>query len=302
MHDLDFNVLSLSGWYPGHMLKAGRVMQEVLRLVDLVIELVDARAPASTRNPRFRQELRSRPALLVATKADLADAEASREWQAHLEAQGESLRLLDLPRLTDPGPLLVSWKQWALDQRRARGATTELTRPVRLMIAGVPNVGKSTLVNRLCESRRAQVGPKPGVTRQTQWVPLREGIELLDTPGVLWPRIETKEHELRLGLVGCIRDEVLGLELLAEFLWDALRRQPAGRVIWGLYDLPAAPASPEAFMTAVARRRGLLRAGGRVDEERTAMAVLKDYREGRLGRLTLELPPGVPTGPKDGEA
>jgi len=302
MPDVDFSVLPLSGWYPGHMLKAGRVMHEVLRLVDLVIELVDARAPASTRNPRFREVLQSRPALLVGTKADLADTEASRRWQAHLEGQGDGLLLLDLPRLTDPGPLLAAWKHAAQEQRRARGATTALTRPVRLMIAGVPNVGKSTLVNRLCESHRAQVGPKPGVTRQTQWVPLREGIELLDTPGVLWPTIEDKEHELRLGLVGCIRDEVLGLELLAEFLWDVLRRQPSGRVGWGLYGLSGAPASPEGFLEAVARRRGLLRAGGRIDEERTATAVLKDFREGRLGRITLEWPPEVSAEPKDGPA
>jgi ribosome biogenesis GTPase A len=291
MHSVDFSLLPLTGWYPGHMLKAGRSMQEVLRLVDLVVELVDARAPASTRNPRFRQLLQSRPVLIVANKADLADPVLSRRWQAYLEAQGERVLLLDAPHLTDPGRLVAAWKQVAETERRRRGATLELTRPVRLMIAGVPNVGKSTLVNRLYEGKRALVGPKPGVTRQNQWVPLREGVELLDTPGVLWPSIQEKEHELRLGLVGCIRDEVIGIELLTEFLWDVLRRQPPSMVNWPLYGLAGAPSTPEAFIEAVARRRGLLLTGGRSDAERAATAVLKDFREGRIGRITIERPP-----------
>jgi ribosome biogenesis GTPase A len=172
MPSLDFSALPLTGWYPGHMLKAGKAMQEVLRLVDLVIELVDARAPASTRNPRFRELLHSRPVLIVANKADLADPAQSRSWQAYLEAQGERVLLLDSPHLTDASRLVATWKQVAEAERRGRGATHELTRPVRLMIAGVPNVGKSTLVNRLYEGKRVLVGPKPGVTRQNQWVPL----------------------------------------------------------------------------------------------------------------------------------
>jgi ribosome biogenesis GTPase A len=293
MPSLDFSALPLTGWYPGHMLKAGKAMQEVLRLVDLVIELVDARAPASTRNPRFRELLHSRPVLIVANKADLADPAQSRSWQAYLEAQGERVLLLDSPHLTDASRLVATWKQVAEAERRGRGATHELTRPVRLMIAGVPNVGKSTLVNRLYEGKRVLVGPKPGVTRQNQWVPLRDGVELLDTPGVLWPRIQTKEHELRLGLVGCIRDEVLGIELLTEFLWDVLRQESSGRVNWALYGMDAAPATPEGFIEAVARRRGLLLPGGRIDAERAATAVLKDFREGRLGRITIEGPPAA---------
>lgn len=291
MHSVDFSVLPLTGWYPGHMLKAGRAMQEVLRLVDLVVELVDARAPASTRNPRFRQLLQSRPVIIVANKADLADPALSRQWQAYLEAQGERVLLLDAPHLADPSRLVAAWKQVAEAERRRRGATLELTRPVRLMIAGVPNVGKSTLVNRLYEGKRALVGPKPGVTRQNQWVTLREGVELLDTPGVLWPSIQAKEHELRLGLVGCIRDEVIGIELLTEFLWDVLRGLPPTLVNWPIYGLTGAPATPEEFIEAVARRRGLLLPGGRIDAERAATTVLKDFREGRLGRVTIERPP-----------
>lgn len=303
MNETGFNDLPLTGWFPGHMLKAGRELQEVVRLVDLAVELVDARAPASTRNPRFRQWVQGRPTVVVAAKADLADPAASRQWQAYFETQGERAAFLDLTRLTDPGPLLASWRQTAQDHRRARGATTELRRPVRLLIAGVPNVGKSTLVNRLSRSRRAQVGPKPGVTRQHQWVSIGGDLEALDTPGVLWPQLRDKAHELRLGLAGCIRDEVLGLELLAEFLWDSLRRQPEGRVRWDLYGLAGPPASGEEFLAAAAARRGLFRAGGSVDAERAAAAVLKDFREGRLGRVTLELPPvQAPSRPRTGAA
>ncbi len=299
MTESPFNVLSLSGWYPGHMLKAGRAMQEVLRLVDLVIEVVDARAPASSRNPRFREMLQSRPAVLLLNKADLADARVSRRWQAHFEAAGERVFLVEAQGLGDPARLLASWRQLAEAARTERGVRLARTRPLRVMIAGVPNVGKSTLINAMSAGRRVQVGPKPGVTRQNQWVPLREDMELLDTPGVLWPKIADKEHELRLALAGCIRDEVIGIELLAEFLWVTLSRRPEASAAWSRYGLEAPPTTYPDFIAAVARRRGLLQAGGRIDHERSATAALKDFREGRLGRISLEVPPetgaaGVP--------
>jgi ribosome biogenesis GTPase A len=158
------------------------------------------------------------------------------------------------------------------------------------MIVGIPNVGKSTLVNRLHEGKRAQVGPRPGVTRHNQWIPLQGDVELLDTPGVIWPQVRNKEHELRLALIGSIKDEVIGVELLAEFVWYELSRQPE-RVDWSLYDLTACPEHPEDLMQAVARRRGLIKGGGVVDYVRTAHALLKDFRDRRLGDLTLEFPP-----------
>lgn len=290
MNESAFHHLPLTGWYPGHMLKAGRKMREVLKLVDLVVELVDARLPASSRNPEFKTLLPGKPVLLLATKADLADPHLSRAWQAYFAHKGEPSLFLDAARLPAPAELAATWKKLAEQERRKRGATRPLTRPVRVMIAGIPNVGKSTLVNRLSAGRKAEVGPKPGVTRSNQWIPLEGGIELLDTPGVLWPRIRNKIHELKLGLVGAIRDEVLEPELLAEFLWFVLKDLgPAVR--WDLYALEAGPETPEEFMAAVARRRGLLRAGGRIDSERAAQALLKDFRGARLGRLTLESPP-----------
>lgn len=289
MSRVEFDHLPLTGWFPGHMLKAGRKMREALRLVDLVVELVDARAPAASRNPEFRELLHGKPALLLANKADLADPVQSQAWETTFSGEGIPSLFLDATHLQNTAALLARWKQTAESERRARGATRPLTRPVRVMIVGIPNVGKSTLVNRLAAGRKAEVGPKPGVTRANQWIALQEGVELLDTPGVLWPTIRSKTHELMLGLIGAIRDDVLDPELLAEFLWTRLQ-QVSGTVNWETYDIPTCPALPEDLLAAVARRRGLLRAGGHVDSDRAAYALLKDFRTARLGRLTLETP------------
>ena len=285
----EFDHLPMTGWYPGHMLKAGRKMREALKLIDLVVELVDARLPLSSRNPAFRRILHGKPAVLLANKADLADEGASRHWQEAFAGAGERVAFLDSRDPGNPSELTGFWKRTVAEEREKRGAVHALNRPVRVMIAGIPNVGKSTLVNRLSAGKKAEVGPKPGVTRHNQWIRLRDDVELLDTPGVLWPKIRDKEHELRLALIGTMKDEYVGTELLAEFLWHELRTNRS-RVAWDLYELPECPDDPHDLIRAVAARRGLLRAGGRIDAERAATALLKDFRDGRLGRITLELP------------
>lgn len=293
---MDFNDLPLSGWFPGHMIKAGRRIQETLKLIDLVVELVDARAPESTRNPAFTSLLRGKPTALVANKTDLADPERSRLWKDHFRRIGERAVFLDSTSAGETDSLLDFWRRIVEEERHSRGATRPLTRPIRLMIAGIPNVGKSTLVNRLSAGRKANVGPKPGVTRDNQWISLPNRMELLDTPGVLWPRIRDKIHELRLAVLGSIRDEVMDIELMAEYLWWELRRQEENAA-WSLYHLDACPEHPHELLDAVARRRGLLRSGGQFDAVRAATALVKDFREARLGRLTLECPT-----PSDGQA
>ncbi|MBN2451186.1 MAG: ribosome biogenesis GTPase YlqF [Lentisphaeria bacterium] len=290
MDEQGLNHVPLTGWYPGHMLKAGRGMRELLRLVDVVVELVDARAPRSSRNPELPEMLPGKPFVLVANKADLATAEGMEAWRRWFRAQGISMQPLDSRHIREAERLVLSWKQVAAGCRRQRGAKRPLNRPVRIMIAGIPNVGKSTLVNHLVAGRRVNVGPLPGVTRHTQWVPLRGGVDLLDTPGVLWPHIREKAHELRLGLIGSIPDDIVGVEFLGEVLWQALRGQAPGRVCWDVFALAAPPATAAEFLDAVARRRGLLRAGGDLDRERAAAAALREYREGRLGRFCLEMP------------
>ncbi len=289
MHSTDFNIYPLTGWYPGHMLKAGRKMQEALKLIDLLVELVDARAPLATRNPWLQTLPLHRPHLLLANKADLADGAVSRAWEEHFREQQTRIFFLDSRRITQVQSLIQLWKQMVLEERSARGATRPLLRPVRIMIVGVPNVGKSTLVNRLHEKKRVLVGPQPGVTRQNQWVPLQGGVELLDTPGVLWPKIADKGHELLLTALGNIKDEITGLNMTAEFLILKLR-EIAGTAPFEKLDLPETPALPAEFLAVLARRRGLLLPGGHPDNERAAAALLKEFRRGRLGRYTLQLP------------
>ncbi|OGV68436.1 MAG: ribosome biogenesis GTPase YlqF [Lentisphaerae bacterium RIFOXYB12_FULL_65_16] len=285
----DFSRLPMTGWFPGHMLKAGRRMHELLRLVDLVVELLDARIPASSRNPAFRQSLLGKPHFLVLNKSDLADPEATRGWCQWFAAHGERVLAVATQNAGDMAQLQGAWQEAVAAERQLRGSTRALNRPVRIMIAGIPNVGKSTLVNRLAASRKAVVGPKPGVTRQTQWVPLQGGMELLDTPGVLWPRLRNKAHELKLGLIGSMADELAGPELLAEFLLYQLAQQ-SRPTRWDVYGLATAPASAADLLEAVGRRRGLILPGDKVDTFRSAIALMKDFRDLRLGRFTLEVP------------
>jgi len=296
---LAFDKLPLSGWYPAHMLKAGREMQRRLKLVDLVVELLDARVPASSRNPAFRELLRGKPVVLVANKADLADPEMTRAWTEWFRRHGESAHFVNARDPSSARRLPDRWQDAVLKVREARGLKRAPNRPLRIMIAGIPNVGKSTLVNQLAASRKAAGGPKPGVTRHTQWIALDGQIEVLDTPGVLWPRIRTKSHELKLALVGTMRDDYVGYELLAEFLWAQLSRH-AGRKPWAAYHLAECPESVEEMLEAVGRRRGLLQAGGTVDKERSATIMLKDFRSGKLGRFTLERPEYGPPANSDG--
>ncbi|MGI5922904.1 MAG: ribosome biogenesis GTPase YlqF [Lentisphaeria bacterium] len=285
----DFSQYPLTGWYPGHMLKAGRQMQEALKLVDLVVELIDARAPLSSRNPDLRSILSNRPFLLLANKADLANPAASRAWSAYFARQGEHVQFFDARKTASVRRLTELWRQLVQQMRIERGATRALMRPARVMISGIPNIGKSTLVNHLLARNKAQVGPKPGVTRQNQWVSISNDLELLDTPGILWPRIENKRHELMLALIGSLKEELIPPTLLAEFLWSELRRSAAA-VKWELLGLTACPESITALLDALAARRGLLLPGGVPDHDRAAVAFLKDYRLGRLGRFTFEMP------------
>jgi ribosome biogenesis GTPase A len=285
----DFSQYPLSGWYPGHMLKAGRQMQDALKLVDLVVELIDARAPRSSRNPELRALLDKRPFLLLANKADLAAPAVSKAWAAHFSRRGERIQFFDARKVAAVRQLPALWHALVLQKRAERGATRALMRPARIMISGIPNIGKSTLVNQLLPRNKAQVGPKPGVTRQNQWLSVNRDIELLDTPGILWPRIESKRHELMLALIGSLKEELIAPTLLAEFLWSELRRIKAA-VKWDLLGLESCPDSANALLEALVVRRGLLLPGGLADYDRAAIAFLKEYRQGRLGRFSFECP------------
>lgn len=288
----DFSEYALSGWFPGHMHKARRQLQEALKLIDLAVELVDARAPMSTRNPQLAPLLSGKPCVVLANKADLASPAGNKAWVEHCKAKGINIQFLDARKPGSLKELTTSWRQCVLEARAAKGATRPLVRPIRIIIAGVPNVGKSTLVNHLNDHNTAQVGAKPGVTRINQWIPLGNSIELLDTPGILWPSIKDKKHELMLALLDIMNNEVISRELIADYLAWKLENLNA-TFDWSKYGLPQAPDNGDQLLEAIARKRGYLLPGGKMDTERAAFSFIKDFRDGKMGRITLEMPPSI---------
>ena len=281
-------------WFPGHMLKAETAMKKSLSLVDLVLILVDARAPLSTRNPRLERRLIQKPHALIANKADLANAGQNRKWKAWFEEQGEPTDFLDAAHLRHPEVLAERWRELVLRGREERGATRPLTRPVRIMIVGIPNIGKSTLVNRLRAKNVAKVANHPGVTRSNQWVNLAGGkVELLDTPGVLWPQLRDKEHELLLTALGNIPDDTTDPTLTAAFVIRRLRELPIRNPFRALNLGDELPGDPQEFLETMALRRGMLLPGGKPSVSHAAQGFLKEFRAGTLGYFTLENPPAA---------
>ena len=279
-----------AGWYPGHMLKAQHAMRQALSLVDLAVELVDARAPLATRNPRLARLIANKSRIILANKADLACKALNANWTKWFAARGLRLDFVQADKLSRPEAMTASWREQVLRDRAARGATRPLLRPIRMMIVGIPNIGKSTLINHLRAKNIAKTGPVPGVTRQTQWVPLAGGIELLDTPGILWPQLRDPRQQLLLTALGNIPDTAIAPVFTAEYLIERLRELPIREPLKNL-DLDDAPETAGGVLEALARRRGMLLPGGLPDTERAANALLKDFRTGRLGRFTLEPPP-----------
>ncbi len=291
------NSLPRSLWYPGHMFKAEQAMKQSLSLVDIVVVLVDARAPFSTRNPRLENRLIQRPRTLVANKADLANRVVSQRWKQWFQERGEEADFLDASRLRNPESLVRRWRDFALEERRKRGATRPMLRPVRMMIVGIPNIGKSTLVNRLKAKNVAKVADRPGVTRSNQWVTLAGGeVELLDTPGVLWPSLRDKAQELLLTALGNIPDGETDPVITASFLLERLQTLPVRDPLKKL-GLPQIPSSAQEILEAYAKKRGMLMTGGVPCVSKAAVTLLKEFRNGQMGYFTLENPPENP--PKD---
>lgn len=280
-----------AGWYPGHMLKAQHAMRQALSLVDLAVELVDARAPLATRNPRLARLIANKSRIILANKADLASKAINASWTKWFVARGLRLDFVQADKLNRPEALTAAWREQVLRDRAARGATRPLLRPIRMMIVGIPNIGKSTLINHLRSKNIAKTGPVPGVTRQNQWVPLAGGsVELLDTPGILWPQLRDPKQQLLLTALGNIPDTAVDPILTAEYLVERLRELPIREPLKNL-DLGDEPEGATAVLEALARRRGMLLPGSLPDIGRAANAMLKEFRSGRLGRFTLETPP-----------
>lgn len=287
-------------WYPGHMAKAKRLLQEQVARVDAVIELCDARLPYSSRNPDLNYMLRSKARVLLLNKADLADPALTRQWQRFFQERGVACAAIAADRnAREALKAIERMTREKVERAEARG----MKRTVRVMVVGVPNVGKSTLINRLHGGAIAKVGDRPGVTRANQWVRVGEYLELLDTPGMLWPRLDDPVAARRLAYISAIRDEILDTFELSCALLDELLGACLEKVM-ERYHLTDATLRGQALMEAVCRGRGFLLRGGEMDIDRACAVVLDEFRDGKLGRVTLEAPrilQGARTGRMDAQ-
>ena len=285
-------------WYPGHMAKTRRMIAEQLRNVDAVCEILDARIPLSSRNPDVDSLTAGKPRLVVLNRVDQADGQATRAWGAFFRRQGWAVLESDAKSGAGTGKFAAAVRELLADKLRAYAEKGQAGRVVRVMVLGIPNVGKSTFINKIAGRKTARAEDRPGVTRSKQWVPIDKGLELLDTPGILWPKFEDREVGLRLAFTGAVRDEILDTETLgchlAAYLGD--RYPDALRDGYKLPEIPLREPGEEdvpygcRLLEAAGRRRGFLISGGEVDTERMAKTLLDEFRSGKLGRFTLELP------------
>lgn len=281
-------------WYPGHMTKARRMMQENIGLVDLVIELADARIPLSSRNPDIDSLCGNKARILLMTKADMADPARTAKFQKYFEDKGFMVIAMDA-RTRKANEKIKAYVEKACAAKRERDKRRGIVgRPLRAMVVGIPNVGKSTFINSFAGKASAKTGNKPGVTRGKQWIRLNKNLELLDTPGILWPKFEDRQVGVNLALTGAIRQELLEEQELSLELLDFLQREyPA--LLKERYAPEGAqwefPMDSAKLLGEIALSRNLLKTGGEPDWQRASKMVLDDFRNGKTGRISLEKPP-----------
>ena len=277
-------------WYPGHMTKAKRMMQENIKLIDLIIELVDARIPLSSRNPDIDELGKNKSRIVLLNKSDLADPACNKQWLSYFESKGAYV--LEINSKTGAGIKAIQGTvqqacKEKIERDRKRGI---VNRPVRAMVVGIPNVGKSTFINSFAGKACAKTGNKPGETKGKQWIRLNKGLELLDTPGILWPKFEDETIGLHLAFTGAVRDAIMDVETLACHLILLLAQRKPEALTARFKIVPEERMSGWDLLEAGARKRGFLISGGEVDLERMANILLDEFRAGKMGRITLELP------------
>ena len=276
-------------WYPGHMTKAKRAMQEDIKLIDLIIELVDARAPLSSRNPDIDELGKGKGRLILLNKADLAAETGNEAWSRFFEAKGYQVLKIDArskASLKQINQVVQAACKEKIERDRKRGI---LNRPIRAMVVGIPNVGKSTFINSLAGKACAKTGNKPGVTKGNQWIRLNKQVELLDTPGILWPKFEDQQVGLKLAFLGSINDEILNKDELAmELAGYLLKARP--ELLKERYQVGEEEKEPFKILEQIAISRSCLQKGGGYDIPRASKLLLEDFRSGKLGRITLEFP------------
>ncbi len=277
-------------WYPGHMKKTKELLQENLKMVDIVIELLDARIPLSSKNPMIDRIINDKPKIVLMNKSDLASAEINDMWKSYFERENTPVLFINATYNTGTDKILEAIRKVLkekLDRRKAKGIKST---SVRAMIVGIPNVGKSTLINSLAGRKGARTGNRPGVTKCKQWIKLKGDIELLDTPGILWPKFEDKQVALNLAFTGAIRDEVLDTETLAFKLIEKIMKINS-KLLEKRYEIEINEEDTALeVMEKIGARRGCIIRGGETDYARVSSIILDEFRSGTIGRITLDYP------------
>ena len=288
-------------WYPGHMAKTMKQIEADLRIVDIVIELLDARIPIASQNPEIANKIKNRKKLVVLNKADLADEKTNQKWVNYFENQGIPAVLVDSNSGKGIDKFIKKIEEVMQEMLEGQASKGRIGRKIRAMILGIPNVGKSSFINRISKRTTAEVGNKPGVTKQKQWIRINEKIELLDTPGVLWPKFESEDVALKLAFTGTIKETVLQKTEIAyqlvKFLLENYRERLAQRYGLNLEYIQTTleQEQPENFniyeiMLEIGKKRGCIISGGNIDEEKTAKIILDEYKNGKFGKVSLEQP------------
>lgn len=282
-------------WFPGHMTRTKRQIEKSLKMVDIVAEIIDARVPVSSRNPILKKLIGNKPRLILMNKSDMADSAATARWIAYYKQKGVKAIALDCRTGKGVNGFMPAIREVLQDQIARWEAKGMTGRPIRVMVVGIPNVGKSSLINKMCRggnAGKADVQDRPGVTRQNRWFTIGKGFELLDTPGVLWPKFDDPIVGERLAFTGAVKDDVVDVESLASRLLEVLRETypQAMAIRYKLEGMDLSEMQGYELLELVGRKRGFLISGGEINTERAAITVLDEFRSGKLGKITLELP------------
>ena len=275
-------------WYPGHMTKAKRAMSDAIKLVDIIIEMTDARAPEATRNPEIMELGSNKSRIIILNKADLSDESANNRWASHYKEQGYECMFMDSRKKNGVNALIKAIENVSKEKRERDAKRGIKNRPVRAMVAGIPNVGKSTLINSVSGKAMAKTGNKPGVTKGNQWIKLKGQIELLDTPGILWPKFEDETVGEMIAFIGSINDMIidireLGLELIKWFI----KNRP--EILTERFEMQDGD-DENAVLIKIANLRGCTKKGNELDYDKAAGIFVNEFRSGKLGRVTLQMP------------
>ena len=289
MADINFEKMNIQ-WFPGHMTKAQRMIEDSIKLVDAVCEILDARIPNSSRNPDIDRLAAGKPRLIILNRVDLADPEITAQWKKHFESLG--IRILETDAKTGKGVngFVPALRELLSDKIAEYAAKGQASRPLRVMILGIPNVGKSTFINKVAKRKAAVAGDKPGVTRGKQWISIDRGLDLLDTPGILWPKFDSQEVGEMLAITNAIKADVLDKETLGANFMLRLREMYPDALTQRYKFVPDSDMNGYELLEEAAKKRGFLVSRGEYDIERMANTLLGEYHDGKLGRLSLETP------------